>query len=169
MKMTEIWVGNNYQKSKNRIFILGESWYGQEVSLAEYIPQWAAHKIRDSTFSRIFNSGSGSKTSKASEYEILDFWHTIVFYNFVIGTVGDTRSHRPTKAQYESSKLPLSSVLNRLTPKGIWVLGKEQAQYSVPVIESLGYNYEVVAHPTSFGLKAEVLQNSWQVLQEKVA
>lgn len=165
----EIWVGKNYQTSKNKILVLGESWYGQEVSIAEYISKWAAREIKDTTFSRIFNAGSGSHTSKATESELLDFWHTIVFYNYVVGTVGETRSHRPTKMQYEFSESSLNLILKQFAPDGVWVLGKEQSHYSVPVIESLCLPYEVVAHPTSFGLKAKVLQNSWRTILEKTA
>jgi hypothetical protein len=167
--MIEIWVGSNYKESTRKTLVLGESWYGTECSLNEYIPQWAARKIRDNTFSRIFNAGSGLHTSTATEHEILEFWKKIVFYNYVVGTVGDTRSHRPTKNQYESSKPQLASVLQEYKPQGIWVLGKEQAQYSVPIIQESGFAYEVVAHPTSLGLKASVLQESWQALQAKIA
>lgn len=166
--MTEIWIGQDYEVSGKRILVLGESWYGQLESLSDYIPKWAAGKIRDNTFSRIFNAGSGSHTSKAAEHEILQFWNSIAFYNFVVGTVGDTREHRPTKEQYESSKGPLRLVLEGLKPKGVWILGKGQAAYSEQVVRDMRLAYEVVAHPTSFGLKAEMLRQSWLLLHERI-
>lgn len=168
MAVTEVWVGQDYEASEKRILILGESWYAQLESLSEYIPKWAAKKIRDNTFSRIFNASSGFHTSKAKEQEILRFWNSIAFYNFVVGTVGESRKHRPTKVQYEISRTSLQSVLEVLKPKGVWILGRGQAEYSMPIVSAMGLKHEVVAHPTSYGLKAVVLKDSWLSLQESI-
>jgi hypothetical protein len=165
--MADAWIGNGYASSPQRILVLGESWWGDLAELTEYIPKWAARRIADHTFSRIFNAGSGLHTSKATGQQRLAFWHTIAFCNFVTGTVGDARSDRPTPAQYKSAALSLPSVLRALAPQRVWVLGLGQAEYSLPVVNLLRIAHETVPHPTSYGLKAEVLRSSWLALCER--
>jgi len=155
--MLNIWIGKNYCDSSQRILVLGESWYDELVSLPDYINGWAAGKPVDATFSRIFNSGSGSHTSRADYAERIEFWNSIAFYNFVLGSVGPTRKYRPTKSHYETAQPQLRVVLNQYKPLGVWILGTGQAEYSAPIMAELNIPYETVPHPTSYGLKAEVL------------
>lgn len=162
--MHDVWLGRDYHLPEHRVLILGESWYGEVEALETFIPKWAARQLTDATFSRLFNACSGARAETATEGERLDWWHRVAFYNFVTGTVGDTRSSRPTRAQYEAARAPLAAVLAELRPAGVWVLGKEQSAYSAPVITDHGTVYEVAPHPTSYGVRSEVLCSSWRAI-----
>jgi hypothetical protein len=96
-----------------------------------------------------------------------EVWSTIVFYNFVVEHVV-TAENRPTEEQYKASIPQFRDVLEEHQPSGVWVLGKEQAKYSEPVIRSLKLPFEVSCHPTSYGLSNESLKESWVKLQEKL-
>lgn len=160
--MKNIWIGDNYQRSALKILILGESWYGEDKSLAIAIREWASGE-KDATFRRIFKAARGKDSKNATEEEKLEFWHSISFYNF-IDSVGPTRQYRPTAKHYESAKLRLVSVLMDYKPKAVWILGKGQALHSKSIITDFGMRAVVTAHPTSFGLKNKDLADSWNEL-----
>ncbi|MES2598484.1 MAG: hypothetical protein V4662_24325 [Verrucomicrobiota bacterium] len=159
--MTDIWIGSRYDVSEKRIFVLGESTYGSDPVLVDYIPTWIRRQVRDTTFSRIFNGFSGNHTSRATDADRETFWSRIAFYNFVTRSVGPTREHRPTGADYSAAQTSLEAVLRRHSPAAVVILGTEQAQYSVPVVERLGICYVVTRHPTSYRLQTKVLTDAW--------
>ncbi|MBY0261633.1 MAG: hypothetical protein K2Q20_04785 [Phycisphaerales bacterium] len=163
-----VWVGDNYERSTHRILVLGESWYSDVVPLAEYVPRWASKAVVDMTLSRLFNAASGSHTDRATHAERLAWWNGIAFYNFVHGTVGNTSSDRPTPAMYIAARECLPPVLDQLRPRGVWILGKEQAEYSAELVQRFGASYEVTSHPTSWGLPSAQLAASWTSLLERV-
>ena len=149
-----IWIGSTY--SQNRIFVLGESWYGDYADNTDvgYVTNYLNGQQIDRMYTRMANACKLSRT---------DFWHQIIFTNFV-QKVGQTRKDRPTKIQYLEARSRLEELLRLHKPRGVWVLGKEQSEYSSPVIAKAGIPYEVSAHPTSFGLTNEALGNSWNAL-----
>lgn len=152
--LEHIWVGSNY--SQNRIFVLGESWYGDYADNTDvgYVTNYLNGQQIDRMYTRMANACKLSPT---------DFWHQIIFTNFV-QKVGQTRKDRPTKIRYLDARSRLEELLRLHKPRGVWVLGKEQSEYSSPVIAKVGIPYEVSAHPTSFGLTNEALGNSWNAL-----
>lgn len=164
----ELWVGDNYERGADRIMVLGESWYGDVEPLALYVPRWARGEINDSMFSRLFNAGSGSHTEHATHRQRLEWWNGIAFYNFVPGSVGTSRKDRPSAAAFAAAREPLTAALGRLRPRGVWIIGKGQSEYSADVVRRFGAAYEVTAHPASYGLSSAALVASWTKLLERV-
>lgn len=154
-----IWIGPAY--ADHRIFVLGESWYGDyqdELSTDDgYIRAYLAGRVTDSLYTRIANA---CKTEKRA------FWESIMFTNYV-QRVGPTRDHRPSAAQYRDASERLKRLLVEHAPRGVWILGREQARHSEPVVVGAGIPVEVTAHPTSFGVKHATLRASWSALLEK--
>ena len=156
LPINRIWIGDNYQQ--DRIFVLGESWYGDYVDNTDagYVALYLDGKLKDSMYTRMANACGLSRH---------EFWHRIAFTNFV-QRVGDTRDDRPTKAMYEEAKMRLEKLLIQLPPSGVWVLGKEQSEYSGPIISKAGIPFAVTPHPTSYGLTNVKLGESWLKLME---
>jgi len=167
---SDIWNGSEFHAPTNGVLILGESTYGEDPPLTEYIPSWCSGSQPDSTFSRIFNAFSGSDSSSATPSEREVFWATIAFANFVHQPIGPTRDHRPTTAHYRDAALALPTILQRLKPqlRGVLILGREQSEYSVPVLRDLGIPFVVSRHPAARGVPTTELQTAWNELQSKI-
>ena len=154
-----IWVGPAF--SNQRIFVLGESWYGdypdELVTDDGYIRAYLAGSVTDAMYTRIAN---------ACKMERKEFWEGIMFTNFV-QRVGATRDLRPSAEHYRSASARLARLLEEHAPRGVWILGLEQGRHSAPVVEAAGIPFEVTAHPTSYGLKHATLGASWNALLEK--
>ena len=160
----KVWIGPNY--SYRRIFVLGESWYGDYtddlVTDDGYIRAYLADCQSDSMYSRIANACMDDKSLRARR----DYWHGVMFTNFV-QRVGATRDSRPTAEHYRDACGRLARLLEECTPRGVWILGLEQSRYSAPVVQRAGIAYEVSAHPTSYGLRNATLGASWKALVTK--
>ncbi len=156
-----------YPEAANGILVLGESTYGSDPPLAGYVPVWIRSGVRDTTFSRIFNAFSGFHTDRATVTEREKFWAQIAFYNFVTRSIGPTREDRPTDDDYLAAQMPLKQVLEEHRPRAVMILGAEQAKYSAPIVASSGIPSVVTPHPTSYGLRTQVLKDAWHELQAK--
>lgn len=155
------WIGSNYQKT--RILVLGESWYGdwgcEHNSDQGYIAAYLSNKIIDRMYTKMANAcGSDRHT----------YWNNIAFTNFVTWT-GSSREDRPTISMYKLASERLTMLLQELEPKGVWILGKEQSEYSEPIVRKAGIICEVAYHPTGFGISNRVLGDSWEQLLAQTA
>jgi hypothetical protein len=154
-----IWIGPNY--GDLRILVLGESWYGDfpddQVTDDGYVPAYLEGRARDPMYTRMANAVRMDRRS---------FWEGIAFTNFV-QRVGDLRTDRPTADHYREAGPRLRRLLDLLAPRGVWILGKEQAAYSEPVVRAAGVLVEVTVHPTSYGAKNSTLGASWAALLAK--
>lgn len=166
--MEQPWIGSRYAEPENRLLILGESWYGDEIPLTRYVPEWCSKVVTDALFSRLFNACSGYRTERASIDQRLGWWQQIAFCNFVPGTVGTSRSNRPTSSQFQAGEARLGQLLSQLKPRGVWILGKEQSEYSAPVAKELRINVQVSPHPASYGVRTATLAAAWSELQRQV-
>jgi hypothetical protein len=166
--MPNLWLGDSYHLPANRLLVLGESWWGDVEPLSDFVPKWAAGRVRDHTFSRLFNACSGLHTETATAEQRLAWWHTIAFYNFVTGSVGDLRGDRPTRAHFDAAAAPFTALMAEIRPRGVWILGKEQAQHSAPLVAAAAIPFEIAPHPTSYGLRSETLRESWTALNARV-
>lgn len=153
-----IWIGSNYPRK--RIFVLGESWYGDYVDNTDagYIRLYLDGKVTDSMYTRMANACGMSRH---------EFWNGIIFTNYV-QRVGDTRNCRPDVEAYRAAASRLAFLLERHRPSALWILGIGQAEYSAPVVEAAGIPFEITAHPTSFGLTNAALGESWNRLIKKL-
>jgi len=164
--MINLWIGDNY--SRLRILVLGESWYGQLEPLSDYLNRWSAKELNDTTFSRIYKACTGENASRSSIEQRKTYWNGVAFYNFIVDSVGPSRCDRPNTTHFSAAQEPFRKILSISNPLGVWVLGKGQSKYSIPIIESCNITFEAVAHPTSYGLKTEKLRSSWLSLIDKI-
>lgn len=154
------WMGINYESK--RILVLGESWYGdwgsEHNSDHGYVTAYLTNKISDRMYTKMANACGLARDT---------YWHSIAFTNFVIWA-GHSRTDRPTSDMYKSAIERLDRLLQEHKPQGVWILGKEQSQYSEPVIRNAGVKCEVALHPTSYGVSNQVLGESWKRLIEQL-
>ena len=152
------WIGSNYQEK--RILVLGESWYGDwggaQNNDAGYVQAYVDGKLRDGMYSKMANAAGLDRQV---------FWQSIAFTNFVIWA-GAGCKDRPTKQMYLDSVPRLRDLLETLKPRGVWILGKEQSQYSAPVVERAGIHFDVSTHPTGYGVTLLEIGESWRRLKE---
>ena len=160
----KIWIGPNY--SNRRIFVLGESWYGDYTDdLATddgYIRAYLEGHQPDPMYSRMANACMGDNSLRAR----CDYWHGLAFTNFV-QCVGGNRADRPTTDMLKAARPRLTALLEAHKPAGVWILGIGQGEHSAPVVAAAGIPFEVTAHPTSYGLKNSTLGASWKTLLVK--
>lgn len=157
----EEWVGPDF--AGLGIFVLCESWYGdfskELVTDDGYIRAYLANRVTDALYTRIAH---GAGMTKAT------FWPKVMFTNYV-QRVGPTRDYKPTTAHYKAAEERLHRLLREHLPKGVWIVGKGQSEYSEPIVRSVGIPVEVVNHPASYGVKTATLRESWEKLLAKVA
>lgn len=155
------WVGPNFHSLG--IFVLGESWYGDfakdVVTDDAYIQAYLADKVVDPLYTRIANGAGMNKQT---------FWRSVMFTNYV-QRVGPTREHRPTQADYLSAASRLKGLLTEHSPRGVWILGVEQSHHSAPIVRTAKIPVEVVAHPSSYGVRHATLRASWEALIAKIS
>jgi hypothetical protein len=155
----KIWEGSAFVQ--HRIFVLGESWYGdysdELVTDDGYIRAYLAGRVVDALYTRIANACQLSRQ---------DFWDGVMFTNFV-QRVGATRDLRPTRQHFDAAGARLAGLLDDHQPRGVWILGVGQAEYSAPIVERAGIPFEVTAHPTNYGVENATLYASWNSLLEK--
>jgi hypothetical protein len=164
----DVWVGSNYAASVPNVMILGESWWGDLESLGDAIERWARDKQADATFSRLFNTCTGTRRERASYNERMSFWNSIAFYNFVQGSLGPTRKSRPSSKDFQSAVPALEKVLKSLKPTCVWIVGLGQSEYSMPVLRRLNIPFEAVRHPSS-GIAHDAFHGSWKGLLARVS
>lgn len=164
----DVWVGSSYGLTERKLMLLGESWWGETEPLKVAIERWAGDEQADATFSRLFNTCSGTRRENASYNERMAFWNSIAFYNFVQGSLGATRKSRPSSKQFQAAVPAFENVLHSLKPRGVWIIGRSQSEYSSPVLSRLKVPFEVVNHPSS-GICHERFYGSWRTLLAKVS
>lgn len=151
-----VWRGPHYDP--RRVLVLGESWYGDYegdlVTDAGYIAAYLGDKQTDRMYTKVANaSGMGKKK----------FWQAVAFTNYV-QRVGATLDCRPTDQLYLEARDRLKRLLAELKPKGVWILGTEQGEYSEPVVRAAGMACEVSPHPSRRGVTNVWLGEGWHAL-----
>lgn len=157
----QVWIGPKYHEK--RIFVLGESWYGD----------YAEHLVTDSGWIQSYLNGTVTdrmytRMANACGMTRHEFWEGILFTNYVL-RIGDVRSDRPTRQMYLDARPRLEQILGANQPRAVWILGIGQSEFSGPVIAKAGIPFEVVPHPTSYGLPNQVLGDSWRKLLAKTS
>lgn len=157
----EPWIGDRF--AETGVLVLGESWYGdwgaEHNSDKGYVQAYLDGLLADAMYTRMANACGQSREM---------FWHQVMFTNFVIWA-GALRTHRPTTHMYLDAYVRLERLIEQYRPKGVWLLGKGQAEFSSHVLMRMGIPFEVTPHPTSYGVKNEVLKESWMALQGKIS
>lgn len=179
------WVGPKYPAaagSNPRLLVLGESHYGESDS--DY-PEFTQHVVR--TFGlerrdRYFTSTAKLVLGIPKGVYLTDelrrsFWNSVAFYNYVPALVGPTSRIRPSEDQWKLGAEVFQTVLGRLEPQMILVLGKElwyrivglQPVEDYPSLRRLGIsNGGAIAtmtnHPSSFRFHALEWQPAIQAM-----
>lgn len=130
------WIGNNYERGgvfDRRILILGESHYGtendnwfnenltilsiqQKIGEAEGDPTFYKKAFHTNIF-KAFNEKPDSNENK------IEFWHSVAYFNYVQGSVGEKPRERPKKDKWNLSFSSVKKTLDLLKPEIIVVLG----------------------------------------------
>lgn len=158
----DAWIGSKYDTTKPSILILGQSESGVAEPFSTYVPKWISGKLRDDTFTRIYDACTATGIPVFSGLSKAAFWDTIAFYNFISGR-DPADSKLLTVAHLKSGIRPLHLVLGALRPHGVFIVGLDHARYSRPIVQHHGIPYVVVPHPRSPVTKA-FLSQSFDVL-----
>jgi hypothetical protein len=155
-----VWIGPHYESL--RIFVLGESWYGDYrgnlATDAGYIAAYLADKQIDRMYTKMANATGLGKRK---------FWESVAFTNFV-QRVGATLDCRPTPQHFLDAQDRLRRLLSKHRPKGVWILGTEQGAYSEPVVRAAGVACAISPHPTRHGVTNAWLGEGWHDLMTKL-
>lgn len=136
------WVGDNYQGTKPKILILGESHYSEPKY---YSPEFTKDVIRRLALCNEKSHPFFTKIAKillGKPYEWIGveqkhtLWHQVAFYNYIQVFVGETSRVRPTQDMWAGAAEALSTVMKQLEPDIIIITGKELRCHVKPVLEN---------------------------------
>lgn len=121
----EPWKGPEYERSRPRLLILGESHYGEISSdpdatrllTADYIKSKWSHRFWTSTMQAVVGAPH-------HEIDRAKFWNSVAFYNYVQGSAGLTSGRAPPQALWSTSEPAFFRVLERLQPDCVLVLSR---------------------------------------------
>jgi hypothetical protein len=122
------WVGDHYRPSGGafgvRLLLIGESMYERQPGglNALSVPNMIGSILRGEWTHRFYTTvwrtvGPG--------LELLPFWHSVAFYNFVQSPVGDRPRQWPSEQAWAESREALVAVLGSLAPQAVLVLGQQ--------------------------------------------
>jgi hypothetical protein len=119
-----------------RLLMLGESHYDDSPkperdpaiianSTVQAVRDWSENRDHRGQrfFPYIFETVTGATWAAAST-DVVRFWKSIYFYNFVQEFVGAGPRARPTSAMFRRSDSAFSAVLNVIKPDAVLVLGE---------------------------------------------
>lgn len=166
------WIGNDYKNGgifDKKILILGESHYfknKQDVSNKNFTRLTIQQKIgeaelEDGKFNR---RAFHTKIFKAfndlplTNENIIRFWHSVAFLNYVQHSVGSKPRVKPSKNDWDNSFQPTLSAIKILNPEVIVVLGYRLwkniwKRFDHEVYEETYFNNNRNIHKLNFGLK----------------
>jgi len=121
----EPWKGSEYEHSRPRLLILGESHYGDISSDPDATRSLTAEYV-DNKWSHRFWTNIMQVVAGAPKHEIdrSEFWNSVALYNYVQGSAGPTAGQAPPKELWASSEQAFFSVLERLQPERVLVLSR---------------------------------------------
>ena len=151
------WIGENYESSKPRILILGESHYSSNPDeKPDFTQGIVAYWALGGKGNRFFTTIAKVVSEKPHEWmrpnDKEAFWQSVAFYNFIQEIVGKEARIRPTEQMWQNAQEPLKNVLTNLSPEIVVVLGKALRGYTEPILSSYS---EIIScywtHPSAFG------------------
>ncbi|HYE62947.1 MAG TPA: hypothetical protein VD997_13205 [Phycisphaerales bacterium] len=178
---TNLWIGRNYENTRGRVLILGESWLARPTPtptpLRHAIERWCLG-LSDSLFlSRVYEAGTGFATARTPAPGRRAWWDQVALANFgppahTIDPADSLTSfngrYAPSHRQYLASVPALEQLLARLRPARVWLLSFGQNNYSIPAITAAGAIYEFTKHPsTTKPTSAPAARASWLKLLDR--
>ncbi len=128
------WVGDKYHHSRFgvKVLVLWASHYAEGPVSREFTQQVVRElgiEGRHRSFIKIIKILLNIGRGYISDDEKADAWRHVAFYNFVPDIVGTSRSAQPTAEMWERGKPQLLSVLEKLKPDVLLVLGCKTAEH----------------------------------------
>ena len=137
------WIGKFYGKNgyfKKKILILGESHYCDECggdcsatiknkcdSRTDIIKRYLKYKNDNGDFEYWFNTYTKFTNlfigKKCDNETIIQFWNSILFYNYVQKPVTNTRKS-PTSKMFSNNEEAFFEIINKFYPDAIFAWGK---------------------------------------------
>lgn len=131
------WIGNEYETGgifNKKILILGESHYGTEEDSwfqnQELTRLTIQEKIGEAPNDNYFhkkafhtNIFKAFNDLNPTNENLIKFWHSVSYFNYIQGSVGEKARIRPKKEDWENSFKSVHSTLKILEPDVIVVLG----------------------------------------------
>ena len=131
------WIGNNYTNGgifDKKILILGESHYGSDkdswfnenltiLSIQEKIGEAKGEKGK--FYKKAFHTNifKAFNEKPATNQNKIEFWHSVAYFNYVQGSVGEKPRERPEKNDWDLSFSAVKKTFDLLKPEIIVVLG----------------------------------------------
>lgn len=132
------WRGNNYRSAGingQRVAIVGYSHYGDEDG---YDDEQFTVDVLEKVISREFNIAFFTSIRNWFGFaDHSDFWHRVVFFNYIPNAIGDAR-HRyafGSPEQNEHARRRFLDILARETPQKVFVLSKKALSALPPTEE----------------------------------
>ncbi|WP_263820012.1 hypothetical protein [Salinibacter sp.] len=153
----EPWVGDNYEEGIEdgiQLLILGESHYGtsesDDASFTQRVVATHGQENRHAFFTKTAKLVLGlTGEDHLSDEQSHQFWERVAFYNYVQEYVGETPDGTVDPEMWEGAKKPLLTVLDRLNPDALLVLGKGTGNHLPDEISDRDLNTCIVTHPSS--------------------
>ena len=135
------WVGNEYNKQNNKIFVLGESHYDTTEQSGntkkkednnftkDIVKQYLKYKTgKNTNFERWMNTYTKFTNcildyNNVTKEKIVEFWNSIIFYNYIQKSLDKPRQ-KPKECYYKDSESAFIEVLDKYKPDKIIVWGK---------------------------------------------
>jgi hypothetical protein len=153
----EPWVGDNYEEVLEdgiQLLILGESHYGtsgpDDASFTQRVVATHGQENRHAFFTKTAKLVLGlTSEDYLSDEQRRQFWDRVAFYNYVQEYAGETPEGTISTDMWEAAKKPLLTVLDRLTPNALLVLGKGTGDHLPDEIGDMDLDICIVTHPSS--------------------
>lgn len=133
-KLARAWIGTRWGESNNslrglRLLVLGESHYHRTMPIGSDMPDMTEHVVAQHlkhSQHRFFKRIEGLAARSFSSSSSSDFWHSIVFYNYVPYVAANRPRQRPPEWMWGGAAPALfASVLKEVRPQAVLVCGTE--------------------------------------------
>lgn len=98
-----------------------------------------------------------------------EFWQSVAFTNYVRASVGPSREQKAVGAHFKDAVSRLRRLLDELKPRGVFLIGTNQAEFSGPIIDDAVIPWVAIRHPTgSRGVSHAEVRAGWNDLMMKL-
>ena len=121
----EPWKGSEYERSRPRLLLLGESHYG-EIATDPEATRFLTGAYASNEWNHRFWTGIMQVVAGAPKDQIdrSVFWSDVSLYNYVQGSAGPIAGRAPPRDLWHSSEEAFFRVLERLQPDRVLVLSR---------------------------------------------
>ena len=167
------WIGEKYEaegiEGGIQLLILGESHYGtpdpnDSTLTRRVVSKYGQEDERMAFFTKTAKLVLGHTSEDyLSDSEQRQFWDRVAFYNYVQEYAGETPNGTVTPEMWEDAEKPFLTVLEKLDPDALLILGKRLSKHVPEVkVESC-----VVTHPSSPRFSYDGEQGTVQKMLER--